>query len=130
LTLVIDTSAALAACLSDGFPHYRSERLVAPPLLWSELPSALHEAMWRGEVTTANASRTVERFERAPIRRRSHPRLVREAWRLADEFGWAKTDDAEFVALARLLRCRLVTLDERLVRATERLGFVIGPAEV
>jgi predicted nucleic acid-binding protein len=49
---------------------------------------------------------------------------------LAEEFGWAKTYDAEFVALAGLLRCRLITLDLRLRRASARLGYVIGPTEL
>lgn len=49
---------------------------------------------------------------------------------MADEFGWAKTYDAEYVALALLLKCRLVTVDARLRRATERLGITIGPTEL
>ena len=53
--------------------------------------------------------------------------LGRGAWLVADELGWAKTYDAEYIALARLLKTRLLTLDARLLRATERLGFVIGP---
>jgi predicted nucleic acid-binding protein len=44
--------------------------------------------------------------------------------------GWAKTYDAEYVALARLLGCRLVTLDARLRRGADRLGFVISPDEL
>jgi hypothetical protein len=47
-------------------------------------------------------------------------------WRIADEMGWAKTYDAEFVALAALLRGRLVT-DVRLRAA---LGFVVRPTEL
>jgi predicted nucleic acid-binding protein len=39
--------------------------------------------------------------------------LAGEAWRIADELGWAKTYDANYVALARLLGCKLVTLDAR-----------------
>jgi predicted nucleic acid-binding protein len=35
-----------------------------------------------------------------------------------------------YVALARILGCRLVTLDARLRRGTTRLGFVIGPTEL
>jgi predicted nucleic acid-binding protein len=52
------------------------------------------------------------------------------AWDLADRLGWAKTYDAEYVALARLLECRLVTLEPRLRRAANRLGFVVTPSEL
>jgi predicted nucleic acid-binding protein len=53
-----------------------------------------------------------------------------EAWRVADEFGWGKTYDAQCVALASILGCQLVTLDGRLRRGTERLGFFVEPAEI
>jgi predicted nucleic acid-binding protein len=56
--------------------------------------------------------------------------LAEEAWRIADELGWAKTYDAEYVALASLLDCRLVTVDGRLRRGADRLGFVVGPTEL
>jgi len=49
---------------------------------------------------------------------------------VADRFGWAKTYDANYIALAQVLGCRLVTLDARLRRGTARLGFVIGPTEL
>jgi len=51
-------------------------------------------------------------------------------WEIADELGWTKTYDAEHLALAMLLRCRLVTVDDRLRRGTARFGIVIGPAEL
>jgi len=69
-----------------------------------------------------------ERLAAAPIRFTDPRGLAREAWRVADEFGWKKTYDAEYVALARLLDCRLLTLDGRLRRGTKRLGFVIAPS--
>jgi hypothetical protein len=34
------------------------------------------------------------------------------------------------VALAALLRCRLITVDGRLRRGANRLGFVVGPTEL
>jgi predicted nucleic acid-binding protein len=49
---------------------------------------------------------------------------------VADELGWAKTYDAEYVALAGLLGCRLVTLDRRLRRGADQLGFVVSPDEL
>jgi len=70
------------------------------------------------------------RIENGPVEERRHRSLGAHAWELADRFGWAKTYDAEYVALAELLGCRLVTLDLRLRRSTERLGFVVVPHEL
>ncbi len=67
---------------------------------------------------------------RTGVTSRSHPRLADESWRIADELGWAKTCGAEYVALASLLGCRLVTVDGRLRRGADRLGFVVGPTEL
>jgi hypothetical protein len=50
--------------------------------------------------------------------------------RVADELGWAKTYDANYIAPARLLDARVVTLDARLRRGAGRTGLVIGPDEV
>jgi predicted nucleic acid-binding protein len=44
--------------------------------------------------------------------------------------GWAKTYDAQYVALARLLDCKLVTLDERLIRGIERLDIAVRPRDL
>jgi predicted nucleic acid-binding protein len=129
--LVVDASVVVPACSSGGdFSELGDEALVAPTLMWSEARSALHEAAWRGEIDASVARGAHELLERAPIQPRSDERLGSEAWRLADEFGWAKTLDAEYLALAQLLRCRLVTLDGRLRRGADRLGFVVTPAEL
>jgi len=129
--LVVDAGVAVAASATPvGFARFRRFELMAPPLLWVEAVSALHAAMWRGELRRAQAEPTLERILGAPIRRSEPKALAREAWAVADEFGWAKTYDANYVALARMLRCRLVTLDARLRRGTARLGFVIGPTEL
>lgn len=129
--LVVDASAALgAAQLQDGFEVFRGERLVVPPLFWSEALSGVHEAKWRGDISAAQAEAVLRALEAAGIEERRHPRLLEEAWRTAEALGWAKTYDAEYVALAALLKCRLVTADGRLRRGADRLGFVIGPAEL
>jgi len=119
------------ACVVErGFVPFGREQLVGPPLLWPEVRSALHESASRGALTRVEADAAFERLGRAPIVARTPGALGREAWRIADEFGWMKTYDAEYVALAVILRCRLVTTDEGLRRATSRLGFVVGPTEI
>lgn len=70
------------------------------------------------------------RLRAAPIEPDVPADLPDLAWALADEMGWAKTYDANYVALARRRRCLLVTLDARLRRGTDRLGFVVGPTEL
>lgn len=128
--LVLDASVAVTASGSpEGFDLLGDE-LVAPSLLWSEVRSVLHEAAWRGDVSGEQASRSLEAFGRSSVRERRHRRLGETAWKIADSLGMAKTYDAEYLALADLLGCRLVTLDAKLWRGADRLGFVVGPAEL
>ena len=102
----------------------------APPLMWSEARSAMHERTWRNELGAEHARRARTRLDEADVKIKTHARLADEAWRIADELGWAKTYDAEYVALESLLGCRLVTVDGRLRRGADRLGFVLGPTEL
>lgn len=131
MTLVVDASVTIPACLAEaGFDVLLDPDLVAPPLMWSETRSALHELVWRREVSADDGLAACESLAGCPVRRVEPRRLGREAWRVADEFGWAKTYDAEYVALAVLLDCRVVTLDSRLLRGAERLGIVVTPGEL
>jgi predicted nucleic acid-binding protein len=128
--IVVDASVGVAATYApDGFAQFGEEQLVAPALFWSETRSALHVLLWRGEITRQDAETARARLESAPVERRDDP-VGDDAWRIAEAFGWAKTYDAEYVALAELLGCRLVTVDGRLRRRCEGLGFVIGPTEL
>lgn len=127
--LAVDASVAVEACFGR-FELDRLQELVAPPLLWSETRSAIHEVGWRRGVTRPEAEAAHALLERLPILRRDPPNLGLEAWRIADQLGWARTYDAEYVALASLLDCRLLTVDGRLRRGAARLGCVIGPLEL
>lgn len=129
--LVLDASLTVAWCLTAGdLADFVPGERCAPALMWSEARSVLHEQAWRGELSMPQADRARRRLSQADIKPRSHPRLADETWRLADELGWAKTYDAEYLALASLLGCRLVTVDARLRRGADRLGFVVGPTEL
>jgi predicted nucleic acid-binding protein len=129
--LVLDASMALDACTHDaGFGLLGDHELIAPPLLWSEVRSALHEAVWRGVLTRALAEDARRELTRSRVRSSSPRALDATAWAIADELGVAKTYDAEYLALARLRGCRVVTTDARLRRGADRLGLVVGPTEV
>jgi predicted nucleic acid-binding protein len=128
--LVVDASVIVAACLGDeGWITLDGEEIVAPPLGISEACSVLHEAHWRQDISEELARGAQDRLVAAPIIVRALPTPIL-AWRVADRLGWAKTYDAEYVALARLLDCRLVTLDERLKRGAGHLVSIVGPSEI
>lgn len=122
--------AVAATATPLGFERLRSFELIAPPLLWIEAESVLHAMLWRGEVRADQAIEMRARLRAAPIAPDDPNTLPDTSWALADEMGWAKTYDANYVALAQLRDCRLVTLDARLRRGTQRLMFVVGPTEL
>lgn len=98
--------------------------------MWSEARSSLHETLRRGEIPAADARAVLERLEHCPVEPTSYESLGRDAWAIADELGWAKTYDAEYLALARHLGARVVTLDARLRRRADRTGLVVGPSKL
>jgi len=129
--IVLDASAAVQACLAaDGFDLFGNEHLIAPALFWSEVSSALHEMRWRKEISTGLADIAFKRLLAAPVSPRNSKRLRREAWGVAEELGWMKTYDAEYVALARTTRCRLLTVDARLRRGAGHVVPIIGPGDL
>jgi predicted nucleic acid-binding protein len=131
LTLIVDASVAVPACLSEaGFAVLPDDDLVAPPLLWFEARSALHELVWRQEIAVDDGEVARVALENAPVRSVGDARTGAEAWRIASELGWAKTYGAEYLALAERLGCRVVTLDLRLRRRADALGLVVSIDEL
>jgi predicted nucleic acid-binding protein len=129
--VVVDAAVVVTACLAEtGFEPLAKEQLVAPYLMWSEASSVLHELKWRKEISTQLAEIALERLATAAVSGRRPKGLIAEAWRIADQLGWAKTYDAEYLALAQLLKCRFVTTDAKLKAAASRLLNVIGPADL
>jgi predicted nucleic acid-binding protein len=135
--LVVDASLVVELCIDRigeeaGVALDGEGQLVAPVLLWSEVPSVLHAMAFRREISHALAEKGLKRFLAGKIKvaERRPKGLTKAAWQVAEEFGWAKTYDAEYVALARMLKCRLVTLDGRLRDGADRLGFVVTPTEL
>src|SRR6266516_3105231 len=81
---VVDCGVVLHLA-SEGIEVPAKHKLLAPTLLRSQTLSALHDAV-----------------------------LLRRAWDLAEQLGWAETYDAEYVALTQLQADAFVTLDTEL----------------
>jgi predicted nucleic acid-binding protein len=129
--LVIDASVAIAACHTPvGFARFRGHEMVAPQLMILEASSVFHEMSWREAISKERAKQMLARLLKADIEIRAPKGLTEAAWGVADELGWAKTYDAQYVALTRMLDCKLVSIDERLLRGIARLGIAIRPREL
>jgi predicted nucleic acid-binding protein len=99
--------------------------------MWSEAISTLVEATFRGAIPAAELDAGAERLEALPIALAAvdagHRRRSIE---IARTLGWAKTYDAEYVALAQSLDAPLLTIDARLRRAVARSVTVLVPADL
>jgi predicted nucleic acid-binding protein len=115
---VVDASAVMHLASAD-LEVASMHELLAPTLLRSQTLSALHEAVWRGEIGADVARDRLSRIGRMPIRLLGDAVLRRKAWDLADRLGWASTYAAEYVALAQLQADALVTLDAQLAQSLE-----------
>lgn len=130
-TVVADASVIVQACIdSAGFAPLAGHELLAPPIGPSEALSSLRELHYRGEISQELATIALSRLISAPYVVRAPVGLLQSAWTVAEALGWAKTYDAEYVALAQLLKCPLLTMDARLRRGGGRLVQIIGPAEL
>lgn len=98
--------------------------------MWSEALAALRQAEFRGEITPEQVRENLACLESCPVTQTSPPSLREKALEIAEQLGWAKTYDAEYVALAAILQVELITEDAPLRRGTARLGFVKGLADI
>ncbi len=115
---VVDAGAVIHLA-GAGVEVPAEHTLLAPTLLRSQVLSALHEAVQRGELPADVARERLARIGRMPIRLLGDGVLRRRAWDLADRLGWASTYDAEYLALTQLQADAFVTLDADLARRVE-----------
>lgn len=130
--LVVDASAAVhLVSLPQPQAALQEFESFAPPLMWSESLSALLEGALRGVLPWERLAAAVARLEALPVAvAGGDVDHRRRAIELARSLGWAKTYDAEYVALAQRMSCALLTADARLSRRVAGLVEVIGPASL
>ena len=117
MRLVVDASVIIQLSLAGGaLGPLDGHELIAPPILASEVTSTLAEMTFRGEVQHDDARRAVADLASLPIRYDRPDGLYVRSWDLARQLGWAKSYDAEYLALALIADAQLITLDERMRR--------------
>ena len=115
---VVDCGAVLHLA-GAGIDVAPAHELFAPTLLRSQTLSALHEAVHDGALSSDVALERLARIWAMPIRLLGDAVLRRKAWAIADQLEWARTYDAEYVALTQLQADAFVTLDADLARRVE-----------
>jgi predicted nucleic acid-binding protein len=123
---VIDTGTTLhlASASVEVSPGHQ---LHAPTLWRSETLSALYEAVRRDEIATEVARERLAYINRMKIRLLGDALLRRRAWDVAEQLDLATTYEAEYVALAQLQKCTLVSTDKRWLK---RVGNLVPTATV
>jgi predicted nucleic acid-binding protein len=115
---VVDAGAVLELARS-GIEVSPEHELLAPTLLRSQVLSALHEAVQRGELPADVGRERLDSIGRMSIRLLGDAVLRRRAWEVSDELGWTSTYDAEYVALTLLQADAFITVDAELARSVE-----------
>ena len=118
---VVDASAVLQIS-SEGLDDFGSHKLLAPTLLRSQVLSLLHEAVHKRTLEPDVAVSRLAHIQKMPIRLLGDAVLQRRAWRIADELRWAKTYEAEYIALTQLQADAFITMDLEL--ASKVAGLV------
>jgi predicted nucleic acid-binding protein len=93
------------------------DEFVAPPLLYPETLSAIRRLAVRGLLSAQEAGALVSDFLALDIPTPTPKRLYQRAYDLAARYQHSKVYDACYLALAELLSCELLTLDQKLYNA-------------
>jgi predicted nucleic acid-binding protein len=123
---VIDSGATLdlASAAVEVSP---AKELYAPTLWRSETLSAVYEAVRRGELGEDDARERLTYVNALKIRLLGDAVRRRRAWEIARRLDLTTTYQAEYVALAQLQKCTLVSTDASFLA---RLGDLAPTAPV
>jgi predicted nucleic acid-binding protein len=131
MRVVVDASVLVEVALAGGdLGPLTDHDLVAPPLALSEATSTISEMAWRGELPRGRVPASLAFLRAIPLTVTRPDDLSERAWNVASSLGWAKTYNAEYVALAQLLEAPLLTVDVRLARGVGHVVTVLGPSDL
>ena len=127
MTRFVVDAGALLHLVSEEIEVSPDHEILAPTLVRSQFLSLLHEAVHRGELQGDVARDRLERIQQIKIRLLGDAVLRRNAWRIADQMGWADTYTAEYLALTKLQADAFVTLDATLAK---RVKGIVATATI
>ena len=130
MTVCVDASLVVTLLLPDErtaeveflFSEWTHEgtRLISPPLLYAEAPSAVLRAQFEGRIDPEDAGRAFGDFCDLDIAVVSANDLYIRAWELAKEHEQRRIYDSMYLALAQAEGCELWTGDLRLANSVDR----------
>jgi predicted nucleic acid-binding protein len=109
---VIDTGATLELAKASAVVS-PTHKLHAPTLWRSDVLSALYEAVRGDELSEEVAREQLRYINGMKIRLLGDAVLRRRAWEVAEQLDLETTYSAEYVALAQVQKCTLVSTDKR-----------------
>ena len=134
--VVIDTSIALTWCFQDEaspetdrlFERVRDDGAIVPGLWYLELSNVLLQAEKRGRITASDVAMRLDLIAELPISidQETTMRAWREILTMARTQGLT-TYDATYLELAVRRGLPLLSKDNELAQAAERLGVVVLP---
>ena len=138
MALCLDASAAVAILL----PHPDRQRvrdallenapegseIVAPPLLFAEVTSVLRRHVYRQAITQDEAVIALRDLFSLPVRAVDEPSVYLLALELARRLGHARAYDVQYLAVAQMEHCAVLTLDRGMYEGARVLGIGALPA--
>ena len=122
MLFVVDANVVVQVVIAGGdLGPLAGHELLAPPLLRAEALSSISELTYRAEIPPEAARAAALRLAGVAIRLDRPDGLDERAWDVSRSLGWARTYDAEYVALALIHEVPLLTLDARLRRGAGHL---------
>lgn len=133
MTFCIDASAVLPWLLPmPSSPSVRpfwvdilggNPRLLAPPLIFAETTSVLRRQVQIGGILHEEAAAALRHLFELPLSGVHDPEVYLRALELARRLGQPKAYDVQYLAVAEMHNCPVVTLDRGLYESAQALGI-------